>query len=211
MTCGSSEAIPAVVTMKLDGEDYENIYLRVRGKMWKQVAAAIAFVGLGVAGAGWAYMSKLTEKAIAEYVQSDAFKNGVRADALSRVNDLEKRSQSLTDLIEKQQRAIGGLAQLPLSVTENGLVLVDPKGKQFSIEMGEVVEGEEVKFTSSYKNPPMVLVTSIGERQVIRTPLSRDRGSMVSISRVTLDGFKMPVGNRVHAFKPRYRWIAIGG
>jgi len=198
--------------MKLDGEDYENIYLRVRGKMWKQVAAAIAFVGLGVAGAGWLYIGKLSEKAINLYVQSDAFKDGVRADAIARLSELEARSKELDRQISQQELALGVLARLPIEASPNSLNVVDTLGQKFSIEMGTVEEDEPVLFRNTYSSPPMVLFSLISDERKLLGGKQAERGGEVFGTSFTETGFRITLDAKLRIGpKRRYRWIAIGG
>lgn len=212
MEIDQHKAIPSVVTMKLDSEDYENIYLRVRGKMWKQVAAAIAFVGLGVAGAGWLYIGKLSEKAINLYVESEVFKEGVRADAMARLSELETRSKELDRQISEQELALGVMARLPIAASANNLNLIDTAGRKFSIEMGTVEEGEPAVFKNTYSTEPMVLVSLISDEQKLLGGAMAERGGEVFGVTFTQTGFLIPSEAKFKfGSKRKYRWIAIGG
>lgn len=202
----------AVVTMKLDTEDYENIYLRVRGKMWRQAIALLTFFGLGVAGAGWLLLSSAAKSAINHYVQSDLFKDGVRAEALSRIEQLDQRSSAISQLLSQQEKAIGNLANLPISAGPNGLSIVDPRGNTFNLATGEVAEGESVTFPVAFKAAPIVIVTELSDEKIHTPSRAAQLGaSVLSAAQVTTQGFKMQEFSlpRIQG-KGKFKWLSIG-
>ena len=63
--------------MKLDSEDYENIYLRIREKLWLFWASLIAlFSGVGLVVLYFS-LSAATEKAVNKYIQTETFQKNV--------------------------------------------------------------------------------------------------------------------------------------
>lgn len=203
-----------VVTMKLDAEDYENIYLRIRSRLVKMVALGAAFVGVTSLASGYALIKTWSEKAVDTYVSTDAFKNEVLTATLRRLEGLEQRSTELGLSVAKHEKLVGNLASLPLSAGPDGLSVVDTSGSKFLLELGEVKAGGSVKFKNAFSKPPLVLMIPVEDRfgRPLGPSLQRTEkdAAVTPMAGVTEEGFT--AGHVGAVYRPgRFRWIAIGG
>jgi hypothetical protein len=203
-----------VVTMKLDAEDYENIYLRVRGKLWGQAFALAALLGISVGGAGWIFVERAAKKSIDAYVQTELFKTAVLSAALGRIEGLEQKANDLSKSVARQEKLVGNLANLPLSAGPEGLSVMDAAGNKFFLEVGEVKAGGSVKFKNVFSRPPLVLMVPVEDRfgRPLGPSLQRTEkdAAVTPMAGVTEEGFT--AGHVGAVYRPgRFRWIAIGG
>jgi hypothetical protein len=199
---------PHVVTMKLDAEDYENIYLRVREKLWFFWASL--FGVLGGTGLLITYFSigTATEAAVDKYVQTERFAKSIAENTESRLARLEAREKELNSLLAGAEKRVGALAKLPIAISEHGVTLVDANGEKFHIETGQARRGDVVEFHSAFGRPPMVLIASMSDRfgRPAADPMATSRDVPVVHVIASSTGFRVP-----HNFtRGDYSWIAVG-
>lgn len=202
------EKQPPVVTMKLDAEDYENIYLRVREKLWLFWAGLFGI--LGGTGLFIAYISigSATEAAVNKYVQTEQFAKSIAENTESRLARLEAREKELNGLLAAAEKRVGTLAKLPIAISEHGVTLADANGEKFHIETGHARRGKAVEFQSQFSRPPIVLIASTSDRfgRPAADPMATSKDIPVVHMNASSTGFKVP-----HNFtRGDYSWIAIG-
>lgn len=203
-----------VVTMKLDAEDYENIYLRIRGKLWKQAVAAVTLLGLAIGGVGWIYVERAAQKSIDAYVTTENFKAKVLLVALSRIDGLEQRTMALQGTLDAREKSIALKTNLPLISGPNGFSVLDPNGGRFSVEVGQIEGAGDVKFANPYDKPPLVFIVDTEDRfgrpMMYPSKFSRESAGVPKLADgVTTDGFIVqPRPGQMHVGKAR--WVAIG-
>lgn len=203
----------SIVTMKLDAEDYENIYLRVRGRLWRQALALTAVLGISVGGAGWFFVERAAKKSIDAYVQTDVFKSSLMFAAMERMEGLERRADVLGKEVSEHEKRVGQLANLPVSAGPRGLSVVDANGGKFLLETGEVKAGGVVQFSKAFSTPPTVFMIPVEDR-FGRSPAQSFRRSesvavVTPMAEVTTTGFV--VGQLGAIYMPgRFKWIALG-
>ena len=199
-------------TVKLDSEDYENIYLRIREKLWLFWAGLFTFFG----GAGLliAYISigSATEAAVKQYVGTAGFAKSISDTTSSRLADLDARTMNLTDALTSLEKRAASTKTLPLSVSDHGISIVGVDGVRFNIESGSAKGGELIRFQSAFTRPPMVLITSTSNRagmQVLEHPAIRSDVQQVTTRTTTAEAFQLP---RSTSFASRntFDWVAIG-
>lgn len=196
-----------VVSMKLDSEDYENIYLRVREKLWLFWASLIALFG----GAGlvvlYFSMSAATEKAVNKYIQTEKFQTNVVQATAAKATELKQRTDAIEASLNTSERRVASLAKLPISIGENGITLMDQSGKKFFIESGTVKDGESIKFQSAFTTPPTVILNVTGDNfGLLSDRITTRRITSAYAPKVTDQGFSLR-----HATGAKtYNWVAIG-
>jgi hypothetical protein len=195
--------------MKLDSEDYENIYLRIRGKLWLFWAAVFGALGGTGLVVGYFSISSAIEVAVNKYLQTEQFAQSIAKDTESRLARLEERERELARLLAIAEKRAGTVASLPIAITDGGVTLVGSDGAKFHVETGSTKRGEPVLFKSAFSRPPMVLLAPNTDRfgRPAGEPLTTSKD--VSVIRVAASstGFKNPyVLNSSSGFS----WLAIG-
>jgi hypothetical protein len=190
--------------MKLNSDDYENIYLRVERRLWKTLAALFGLTSAVAALAAWAAVSAATERAVNRYVQTDEFRTSVTRATTERAGDLAARLDGIQSRVEQAERRVGALAGLPVAVSPSGMSVVDPSGRHFFIETGSTHGGEWVKFQSAFTHPPLVVLNSASSLSV-HSPFADPR-PLLAPADVTVEGFK--VTSRLDT--RTYTWLAVG-
>lgn len=196
-----------VVTMKLDSEDYENIYLRVREKLWQFWASLLGVLGFAGLVVAYVSISAATEKAVNRYIQTDAFKQNVVQSATAKLTDLKQRTDAIESSLNTSEKRIAGLAKLPIAIGENGIALMDQTGKKFFIESGTVKDGESVKFQNPFSSPPIIILSATGDMfgsysaRITAPPLRN-----ANTPNVKNEGFSLRYSNSHRT----YSWVAFG-
>lgn len=197
-------------SMKLDSEDYENIYLRVREKLWLFWAGM--FTVLGGVGLIMAYITINTaaKDIVERYMRSEGFEKALAEQTSKKIADLEAREMKLQASLAKLERRASVAQNLPISVTDNGLTVLSADGRKFFIETGVARGGTTVQFTSQFKNPPFVAVGPVRDSNptpLPPSPLYPQNMLEVTLHVATSEGFRVPPPQRLF---PYYSWIAIG-
>lgn len=193
--------------MKLDSEDYENIYLRVREKLWLFWASLIALFG----GAGlvvlYFSMTAATEKAVNKYIQTETFQKSVIEATAAKATELKQRTDAIEASLNTSEKRVASLANLPIAIGENGIALIDGSGKKFFLESGTVKDGESVKFQNAFTVPPTVILNTTGDMfGPYADRITTGRATSAYAPKVTNQGFSLR-----HATTPRtYSWVALG-
>lgn len=193
--------------MKLDSEDYENIYLRVREKLWLFWASLFALFG----GTGlivlYLSMSTATEKAVNNYIKTEAFQKNVIQAIAAKATELARRADEIEASLNTSEKRVASLANLPIAIGENGVALMDQSGKKFFVESGTVRDGESVKFQNAFTVPPTVLLTTTGDAfGAYADRITSSRVANLYAPKVTNQGFSLR-----HVPSPKtYSWVALG-
>lgn len=193
--------------MKLDSEDYENIYLRIREKLWLFWASLIAmFGGVGILVLYFS-MSAATEKAVNKYIQTEAFRQSVVQATAAKATELQQRTDAIEASLSVSEKRAATLAKLPIAIGENGLAVIDQSGKKFFIESGTVKDGESVKFQNAFTVPPTVIMNTTGDTfGSYDDRITTGRAANAYAPKITSQGFSLR-----HRPSPRtYSWVALG-
>ncbi len=139
--------------MKLDESDYENIFLRVRDKLYIQFIAICAVI-FGIVGFTTWHSVKTRidgkiESAVNEYIQSKEFKEVVIKSSQEKLAELDRHANQIENLLSRQQLKIAQQSEIPIIIDEKGLTLVNKNGQQFHIEMGNAKSGEDSHFQNT--------------------------------------------------------------
>jgi len=193
--------------MKLDSEDYENIYLRIREKLWLFWASLFALFG----GAGlivlYFSMSSATEKAVNKYIQTEVFKQSVIQATAAKATELTQRTEAIEARLSTSEKRVASLAKLPISIEENGLAVIDPTGKKFFLESGVAKDGEAVKFHNAFTFPPTVILSTTGDMfGSYAERITPGRPVNPYAPKVTNQGFSL----RFSTNHRTYSWVALG-
>ncbi len=197
--------------MKLDQDDYENIFLRVRERLFFQIFAfftlLFSIIGITTWFSAKTKIEKITESAVNKYVQSDEFKKTVVASYQEKLARLESQTAEITKTISDQQQRAAQLSEIPILIDQNGLTLVNKTGQQFRIEMGSANSGAKVWFKAPYKAEPTVLL-SIDSNKLDGIALHRMqvKGTTALSASSTSFGFEIPPS----VYPINYRWVALG-
>ncbi len=196
-----------MATMKLDSEDYENIYLRVREKLWLFWVTFLGLLGGVSLSVTYVSMSAATEKAVNWYIQTDTFKQNVVQSATAKLTDLKQKTDAIESSLNTSEKRIAGLAKLPIAIGENGIALMDQTGKKFFIESGTVKDGEAIKFQNPFSSQPVIILSATGDAfgaYADRLTAAPSRNSHAP--KVTNDGFSL----RYSTHRRTYSWVAFG-
>jgi len=193
--------------MKLDSEDYENIYLRIREKLWLFWASLIAlFSGVGLVVLYFS-LSAATEKAVNKYIQTETFQKNVIQATAAKATELKQRTDAIEASLNTSEKRAASLAKLPISIGENGIALVDQSGKKFFIESGTVKDGESVKFQNAFTLPPTVILNTTGDMLgSYADRITAGRVPSAYAPKVTNQGFSL----RYTTSAKTYSWVALG-
>ncbi len=198
--------------MKLDESDYENIFLRVRGRLIKQIAAALfgvlAFFGISTWYVVRERISSITESAVHKYIESEKFKKEVAATYDEKLTQLQKRTLHLSQVIADQERHAAQLSQAPVIIDDTGLVITNKDGERFHVETGTAKTGSEITFKNSYRNPPVVVLSLDASKLDMIALADLQRRGHVAAVRPSLTGFVIPWSTTLFAVS--YRWVAFG-
>ncbi len=197
--------------VKLDQDDYENIFLRVRERLLIHLFAAVSVFFAIIGASSWvsakAKIDELTEVAVNNYIQSDEFRRNVILAYQEKLGRLEARSLDVSKMLAEQQYKIAQLSELPVLIDSNGLSLINKEGHMFRIEMGSAKSGEAVIFKAAYKSKPTVLLSVEGSAlDAIAQHRLQSKGAPVLAVNATLRGFEIPPS--VYSFT--YNWVAFG-
>ena len=207
------EAVPEYNGLQLSGEDYENIWLRIKDR---GAAAFYWFIGLAVTFGtliggvgGYGIARNALEVEVQRYAESVEFRKSVIDYTRQQMPDLDRslqaiegRADSLAELIATHQANISALGRSPLEVDSNGARWTASYGRSLRLEAGQSAIGfseAPVKFSSQFQAPPMVLV-SFHETS---PPFGR---SAASTYEVTAEGFRI----RSLGVNGVVNWVAIG-
>lgn len=198
--------------MKLDESDYENIFLRVRGRLIKHIAA-ILFGSLALFGISSLYVARerigsITESTVHKYIESEKFKKEVAAAYDEKLSQLQKRTLHLSQVIADQEKRAAQLSQAPVIIDDTGLVITNKDGEKFHVETGTAKDGSKITFKNNYKNPPVVVLSlDASKLNIVALDDLRRRGHVVAV-RPSLTGFEIPRSTSFVAAS--YRWVAFG-
>jgi len=193
--------------MKLDSEDYENIYLRIREKLWLFWASLLAlFGGTGLVVLYFS-MSTATEKAVNKYIQTETFQKNVIQATAAKANELQKRTDAIEASLNTSEKRVASIAKLPIAIGENGIALMDQSGKKFFVESGAVRDGESVTFQNAFTVPPTVILSTTGDMfGSYADRIAPGRVANAYAPKVTNQGFSLR-----HVPSPKmYSWVALG-
>lgn len=202
--------------MKLDTEDYENIYLRIRGRLWKAAIGAV-LSGLALLGiTSWLALNNQLDKAISAYVASEGFKQAVVASATQRLAAIEQQSVLIQQQLQKQELRAGDIANLPVTATVSSLAVVDRSGQRFYIETGTAAPDDKIIFTKPFSRPPFVALAFKGIQGKKGEPLSspllnRYRSEEARPVDLNERGFSIIQKSNPSMSGSVYDWIAVGG
>lgn len=200
--------------MKLDESDYENIYLRVRERLWRQIFAAMAIVvailGITSYGVFVNKIEKITEAAIKQHVESKEFQAAVVESTQSLLRELDKKASEINSKLQLQEIRAAQLAGVPLVVEDNGLFITSISGDTFFIQTGHVLPGEQIAFRRPFKETPAVLLTlDMDSPDEVTRRIAIKTGDINPIPIATPEGFEIQRGKA--PIQPlKFRWIAIG-
>lgn len=208
-----AEPAPDISGCQLSGDDYENIWLRVKER---GTAAFLGFMGLAltlgtvVGGVGgYELARRALESEVERYARSDEFRKSLTEytrqqipDLHSNLETLEHRAGTLAGIIEVHQEKIAALQRPPIEVDILGARWTAPDGRSLRIQTGraELSFGRtEVKFSTPFATDPVVLISLNGGRAAF------GRGS-VSTDEVTAEGMQIAS----HGIDGMVHWVAIG-
>jgi len=207
---------------KLDSTDFENIYLQTRNRGWKWFVGVASIFGVGTMLGAWQVINISASTGVDAYVKTERFQRDVVDAALSRLSSLDVRASKIESTISEGEKRAGVLGNLPMAVSERGLVLTDRAGRNFHIETGTAHSGEVVLFKSSFKGRPKLFVQSKMRSEEVptdalseltyRRKMQAERGlnsrsiELFEPIRDGRSGFSM----RPERIMKSYDWIAIG-
>lgn len=199
----------------LTSEDYENIYLRVKEKVWKGVLGLMAFAATigGLVGAigGYELAKRQFDSAISAYTNTDEFRASMISYAQRNLPDmhaelgvLEERASALQHVLLERRELLEAMLQAPLAVSGHGYRLTAADGNSLRLEFGSQRIGGRagtwVQFKEPFRDPPIILTSFPSGWQESR--FERSNG----VSEVSATGFN------VHhsGFGTDINWVAIG-
>ncbi|MYM42191.1 hypothetical protein [Duganella qianjiadongensis] len=206
---------------KLDSTDFENIYLQTRNRSWKWFLGVAGIFGVGTMLGAWQVINISASKGVAAYVKTESFQRDVVNAAISRLDSLDARTAKAEKTIVESEKRAGALGGLPLSVSENGLVLTDRMGRNFHIETGTAHSGEIVLFKSAFKTRPKLLIQAQSQtgsinddafsdfqyrRQIQADRVFNRKERLFNPIKDGSSGFSL----RTEAIARSYDWVAIG-
>ena len=192
--------------MKLDKEDYENIFLRIGFRLLKWLGSIV--VGIGIAGTVYVsnYVGSKVDKLVDDYVKTEEFKGKVVAAATEKVAKLKQQTDVIEGKLSMAEKRTVELAKLPLYINNQRVAMMAPSGEKLYIEAGTVNEGGNITFASGFKKEPVVILSVIRNGLYLDVIRNARQGYIFPAPIVTSAGFSVP-GNVVGR---GYSWIAIG-
>lgn len=213
LTRPPSEPPPDTNGFQLSGDDYENIWLRVkdRGKttFWGFLSLALAICTVIGGVGGYAIAQSALEKEVERYTKTDEFRASLVTYARQQIPELqqalgalEQREQSLAATIERHREQIAAMARPPIEIGDQSIRWTATNGQSVRMLTGQVHAGTmtpgRVEFDPPFASPPIVLATaSSGQFSGIRGGVRTE---------VTAEGF----GVLSEVFDGSVHWIAIG-
>lgn len=208
-----AEPAPDTSHCQLSGDDYENIWLRVKER---GTSAFLGFMGLaltlgGVIGGvgGYELARRALESEVERYARSDEFRKSLTEytrqqipDLHSSLETLEHRAGTLTGIIEVHQEKIAALQRPPIEVDILGARWTAPDGRSLRIQTGRArlsFGPTEVKFTTPFATDPVVLISLNNASPAF------GRGT-ISTANVTAEGMQI----NAHGVDGMVHWVAIG-
>lgn len=192
--------------MMLDSEDYENIYLRIREKLWLFWAYLFLVLGGGALVVLYFSISAATEKAVNNYIQTETFQKDVIQTIEAKASELKQRTDAIEASLNTSEKRVASLAKLPIDIGENGIALMDQSGKKFFVESGVVKDGESVKFQNAFTVPPTVILSTTGDMFGSYADRISAKRVASAAPNVTNQGFSLR-----YASSPKtYSWVALG-
>lgn len=198
--------------MKLDESDYENIFLRVRGRLALQLvlvfSTILAAIGVTTYYSAKKTIERKTESAVIKYVQSEEFKKDVISSYQEKLTRLDNQTAEIAKLLSEQQRIASHLSEIPIVIDKNGLTLINKSGHKFRIEMGDAEDGSKVLFSAPYQTEPAVLL-SIDSSKLDGISLHHIQrmGAVLAVNSSTR-GFDIPASSSM--IRVGYHWVAFG-
>lgn len=192
--------------MKLDSEDYENIYLRIREKLWLFWAYLFLVLGGGALVVLYFSISAATEKAVNNYIQTETFQKDVIQTIEAKASELKQRTDAIEASLNTSEKRVASLAKLPIDIGENGIALMDQSGKKFFVESGVVKDGESVKFQNAFTVPPTVILSTTGDMFGSYADRISAKRVASAAPNVTNQGFSL----RYASSPQTYSWVALG-
>lgn len=181
---------------KLDADDYENIYLRIREKLFKLVFGLVGATSLFGFYTMYEIIDDNSEKEIKALVESKEFKIFLANSALEKIDGLEHRVNMLDDRIESSTIKAAKISEIPISLKDNTLTIFGSNGDSVQIEFGYANIGVN-NFSEKFNETPVVILSPINVLGVSKIN--------VSPSSVTNESFYIHPTSLV-----KYRYIAIG-
>lgn len=189
-------------TVKLDDADFENIYLRVREKLFWWLVAMLTLV-VAISGySGYVAVQKTAERAASAYVSGTDFKASIEAASITRLKELKVQADSIETRMRSDEKRIVAGARLPITIAANRIEFADPNGTRLRLEFGQVSESSKVVFDSPFEHIPIVLLTPIDNPGT-----GRSAPTLVSPT-VSREGFSVAPSMRMTPNK--FSWLAIG-
>jgi hypothetical protein len=214
---GNAVSAPSAHPFQLNGEDYENIWLRIKDRYWKRIFASLALSatlgGLGGYAVAERFMDRAVKDAVKEYAQTEEFKTKIAQATREQVPSLqsamialEQRETQLGQNLAARQQTIAAMESGLVKITEHSIVLTTTDGQKLHIEYGRTAANQmsdvPVKFEAPFTRPPAVFLTLIdGEPTRSSLPLSATKISLEGFSVATYTGGFLPA---------KMDWIAIG-
>lgn len=204
------QSAPLASDYQLTGEDYENIWLRLRNRFWLWVLGWFAVIATLGGYTAFQLAKRQLDEAVAAYVKSDEFRARLPqlvAERLPHIDaqlqQLETRQQQLTREIASKQQQLVAMQKFPLELTPVSVRWTVPDGRSFQLQTGRIAVGgfrnARVQFTESFKTEPFVLISPA---QVALGRLSRQ---MFPHS-ITSEGFAIQHEGEAATV----HWIALG-
>lgn len=213
-TRGPKEPVPAASDGQLTGDDYENIWLRVKdrgGMMFMATISGAFLIGGALGGVGgYEIARRALEKEVAQYTQSEAFRTSLVdytrqqiPELQQQLTALEQREKTLTGTFAAHRDQLAALQRPPIEIDAQGIRWTAPDGKSIRMAMGEAPPGgglmaTRVVFDPPFQAPPLVLVSVNGSQYSRR---SEAMTIHVSANDVAFDS---------DVLQGTLHWIAIG-
>lgn len=219
---------PRPTPIPLTETDYENLWLRIKDKYWKNFWGSMAIVAVFGAFSGYQIARSVLEDSASKYVQTDEFKARIARYTMESLpeyrkslEEIEQREGRLTiaianqkdaldEAIASRQKILSAMTLPPISVAPGTLTFASADGKRIRIDYGSfsskapglasAVGGHT--FTIPFETLPVVIIT----------PANPPRGRYTvpyGIGELNKEGFNVVAegssfgGATIH-------WIAIG-
>lgn len=204
---------PEMSGCQLSGDDYENIWLRVKdrakGTFWAAFFGALtlttAFGGVG----GYELAKRALESEVERYAKSNEFKKGLTEYTREQIPELQReltaleyKAQTLDGIIKSHQLKIAALQRPPIEVDLLGARWTAPDGRSLRIQTGQahLKSGQiDVTFATPFAADPVVMIT-------LNDAFPAFGRGAVSTANVTASGMQI----LSHGVDGNVHWVAIG-
>lgn len=189
--------------IKLLNEDYENIWLRIKERIWKLVftivISIITVASTAVGIAVYQYSSHVVKSKVIEYVESKEFQEKIDLSIQPAIqNSIEKLNESTNQIIAMQKIAKG----LQTTINGNTIILNNSQGAISQIEYG-VSQTNRVEFKFPFQTPPVVIITAATCDEIMQ----KHQNCQMTIK--STDNLGFSINYTREPFPVTYNWIAI--